>query len=135
MFPRLALTRCVELLDEAGLGHLNADQTSGEWFGVCDGELEVSLQAYRADDQFLLETVAAGIVNSGAQLVKAPTEDGWRLWVDVRVSGRVDGQRAMLRMVDRLLVSGGYVQDDYSDRLWTVADVRAALDGAPGPRA
>lgn len=135
MLSRLALGRCVELLNEVGLGGLNADQTRGEWFGVCGGELEVSVHAYGADDQFLLDTAANGIVDPTGTLIERSTEDALRLWVEVRVSGRVDGQRTMLGLVDRLLVSGGYVQDDHTDRLWTATDVRNALDGAPGPRA
>ena len=135
VFPRLALVRCVELLDDAGVGTLNADQATGEWFAVSGGDLEVSLRAYRADQQFSLETAANGITDPDGQLVALATDDGWRLWVEVRVSARAASQYAMLGFVDRLLVSGGYAQDDYSDRLWTAADVHAALAGSPGPRA
>lgn len=135
VFPRLALATCVELLDDAGVGTLNADQATGEWFAVSGGDLEVSLSAYGADQQFLLETAAHGITDPDGQLVAVATDDGWRLWLEVRVSARAVGQNAMLGFVDRLLVSGGYVQDDYSDRLWTAAEVHAALAGSPGPRA
>lgn len=135
MFPRLALAKCVEVLDDAGVGSLDTDRTWGEWFDVSGGDLEVSLRAYGDDDQFLLQTAADGVTDPDGQLVSSSAEDGQRLWVEVRVSGRADGQDAMLRLVDRLLVSGGHVQDDHTDRLWTASDVREALAGKPGPRA
>ena len=109
------------LLD--GLGQ----RSGNEWFGIWDRALEISVQSYE----------------SMAELHTAIATDGWtsfeldRLWnvanelhpywVDVRVSGRIDGQAEMRRMVDLLLAGGGYAFHDHSDHLWNLAQIREGL--------
>lgn len=127
VFPTADVDRLVGLLDS--LGQRSAD----EWFGIANRGLEISLE-----DHGSAEALVRALRREGSW----STSELRTLWrvrdelggcrVDVRVSGRIDGQAEMRWMVDLLLADGGYATDDYSDRVWSLAEIQqSAQTSAP----
>lgn len=45
--------------------------------------------------------------------------------VEITVSGRIDGSQEVCDLVTRLLSNGGFATDDYSNHLWTLAEIES----------
>ena len=112
------------VLDEIG------DRAGLEWFGIADGRLEVKVEAYESMEDLLRSLHDEGSWSSTEidALQQAGCGELGGSRVEVRVSGRVDGQEEMRGLVLRLLAEGGCGFDDYSDRAWSHGEIR---DGLP----
>ncbi len=124
LFPAMRPQRLTSVLDEIG------ERAGSEWFGIADGRLEVKVEEHESMEDLLrsLQDEGSWSATEIDALQKAGGGELGGSWVEVRVSGRVDGQEEMRSLVLRLLAEGGYGFDDYSDRAWSLEEIR---DGLP----
>lgn len=122
LFPTADVSRLTTLLDSVG------ERRETEWFDIAGGVLEVGLAQYGSSADLLRAVEAEG--SCAAQTIDALRQVQHELggcWLDVRVSGHVDGQVEMRNLVLLLLGDGGYAADDYSDHLWSLSDIHQSL--------
>ena len=132
LFPVMSTRRIVALLDEIGVaGEPDEIGTAGgaEWFEIADHRLNVRVEHFESPADLVRALDVEGsfsaleidrLHHSGDELGGA--------WVEILVSGRVDGQEEMRSLALRLLAEGGFGFDDYSGRAWTLEEIR---DGLP----
>jgi len=111
------------MLDDMG------ERADSEWFGIADARLEVKVEEHDSIEDLLQAVRDEG--SWSASEIDALQQAGNELggsWVEVRVSGQVDGQEEMRNLVLRLLAEGGFGFDDHSDRAWSLDEIR---DGLP----
>ena len=106
------------LLDNLG------ERRGSEWFVVADRALEVTLTDYGSAEALVraMEGEGSWTVKEIRSLESVRGELGG-CWVELRVSGRVDGQAEMLDVIHVLLAAGGYASDDYSEGLWSLDEI------------
>jgi hypothetical protein len=114
----MSADRVSALLDDLG-------QRSGdEWFGVADQALEVSVTDHGSTEALIRACEVEGS-SSATEIdsMRSAADELGSCWVEVRVSGRVDGQAEMLDLVRLLLAAGGYAIDDFTEGLWSLDEI------------
>lgn len=126
VFPSMGAEQLSALLDALG------ERAGSEWFGIADATIEVTLTDHGSAEALVraLEDEGSWSATEIDEMEAVRGELGGCA-VEVRVSGRVDGQAQVLDVVQLLLGAGGYASDDYSEKLWSLEEInqgRAALE-------